>query len=84
MMTRYEHLDLLRGQIERRIPGLAAFLSPGEEILEVTGRGEPGRHIVWSHYARAYEWLDGPDAGGQLGADALQAVRQVKRALLPS
>lgn len=83
-MTGYEHLDLLRGQIERRVPELAVFLAPDAEILHVIRRGGPGRHVLWSHYAHAYEWLDGPDAGAQLGADAIQAVRQVERALLPS
>lgn len=82
-MTGHEHLDLLKAQIERRIPELAVFLAPCAEILHVIHRGGPGRHVLWSHEGGVYEWLDGPDAGAQLGADAMQAVRQVERALLP-
>lgn len=81
-MTSYEHLDLLKAQIERLVPELAVFLAPDAEILHTTLRGSPGRHIVWSYKAGAYLWLDGPDAGGQLGADAIQAVKQVERALM--
>ena len=81
-MTCYEHLDLLRTQLERRVPELRVFLAPDAQILHVTRRAVPGRHVVWSYKAGAYLWLDGPDAGGQLGADAIQAVRQGERALM--
>lgn len=81
-MTGFEHLDLLRGQIERRVPELAVFLAPDAEILHVIRRGGPDRHVLWSHEGGVYEWMDGPDAGAQLGADAIQAVAQVERALM--
>lgn len=81
-MTAHEHLDLLRVQLQRRVPELATFLAPGAKLLEVRRRGGPGAHIAWDHGACAYVWTTGPDAGGQLGTDALQAVAQVERALL--
>ncbi|NEA22607.1 hypothetical protein [Actinomadura bangladeshensis] len=84
MMTCYEHLDLLREQIERHLPELSAHLARRSQILHVSRRGAPERYVVWSHYAGAYEWMGGQDAGAQLGADALQAVEQIKRTLLPT
>lgn len=83
-MTEHEHLDLLRAQIELHVPELSAHLARRSQILHVSRRGAPERYVVWSHYAGAYEWMGGPDAGAQLGADAIQAVKQVERALLGS
>jgi hypothetical protein len=83
-VTRYEHLDLLRAQIELHVPVVGVPLAPDAQILHVFLRGGPEQYVVWSHQAAAYEWFGGPDAGAQLGADAIQAVKQVERALLPS
>lgn len=81
-MTSHEHLDLLRAQLERRVPELAVHLAPGAQLLEARLRGRPGLHIAWDYAAAAYRWVDGPDAGGRVGGDAIQAADQIERALL--
>lgn len=81
-MTAWEHLDLLRAHLERRVPELAVFLAPKARLLEVRRRGRPGVYIAWQADAGAYVWTTGPDAGGQLGVDAVQAAGQVERVLL--
>lgn len=83
-MTCYEHLDLLREQIERRVPELAVFLAPGAELLQIQRRGKPGVYVAWRHSAGAYVWVDGPDAGARVGGDAVQAAEQIERVLLPT
>ncbi|MFA1545392.1 hypothetical protein [Actinomadura chokoriensis] len=82
-MTCYERLDDLRERIRRQAPDVAVFLTPGEQILHVRRRAEPGAHIRWDHGAAAYLWVDGPDAGAQVGADAARAAERLTRTLTP-
>ena len=81
-MTAFEHLELLRTHVERRVPELAVFLAPGARLLEARLRGGPSVHVAWNRDARCYEWVDGPDAGARVGSSAVRAAEQIERALL--
>ncbi|MFG2021094.1 hypothetical protein [Actinomadura geliboluensis] len=81
-MTAFEHLDLLRAHIERRVPELAVFLAPDAKLLAVHRRGRPSVHIRWSYEGQCYQWVDGPDAGARVGADAVRAAERIERTLL--
>ena len=80
-MTGWEHLDLLRAHVETRVPEVALFLPPGARILEARRRGRPGVFVAWDRHEAAYTWVDGPDAGARVGADAEQAAEQIGRLL---